>query len=80
MKLDIVDIKRLLDENFSGNIVYMPIHRDDSPADRPVAQLMRHPQIPENIDGVEPKSLIRGSSALHLKGLLHIPPSLRGRP
>ena len=71
MKLDIKDIRLLLEEHFSGNIVYQPIHLTDTTDIRPVAQLIRSAQILQSTVSTEPRSLTRRDSGLHLRGLLH---------
>lgn len=70
MKLESKDIRARLRENFPGNLLFMPIHMDDSRADRSIAQLTRHPQISATIVSTEPRVLERRGS-LHLKGIIH---------
>lgn len=71
MRLETKELRLALRERFPGDLLYMPIHLDDSRNARPIAQLTLHPQIPAFIASTEPRSLTRRNSGLHLKGILH---------
>lgn len=77
MKLDVSAIKDILELHFSGDLVYQPVHVTGDAALRPVAQLIPARQILQSLASLEPHSLTRQRSSLHLHGLLHHQPGRR---
>ena len=73
MRLEKQDVQRLLVERFLGNhsLVYAPIHMTEDKLARPMAQFAQHPSITPVVAGMEPRSLTRQNSSLHVKGLIH---------
>lgn len=80
MKLELIELGHTIRQKFSGDLLYMPIHLDDSRAARPAAQIARHPQVEDDISSTEPHSLTRsGASNLHVSGILHHQPIAKPR-
>lgn len=70
MKCAPADIGERLQQKFSGNLLYMPIHQtpeDSGP--RPAALVFA--DIPSEIGTMDPRSIGRSNSGLHVQGLLH---------
>ncbi len=79
MRLDLTDIRALLERDFSGNILYQPVHLTQSAHARPLAQLIPTAQllqsmITQDVAAHEPRTLDRDHSALTLRALLHHEP------
>jgi hypothetical protein len=79
MKLSSGDLRLIIEKDFSGDLLYMPLLVTGDSLPRPVAQLTLHPRIPPEITDFEPRSLTRKQSVLHLKGLLHHDPAIPAR-
>jgi hypothetical protein len=79
MKLSPGDIRARIEAGFSGDLVYQPVHITADSLPRPVAQMTLHPFIASDIADMEPRSLTRKQSSLHIKGLLHHNPSVPAR-
>ncbi len=74
MILDPRSLRERMRENFTGDLLYMPVHMGDGNNERPVAQLTRHPMVPKFITSTEPRTLTRKGSSLHVKGIIHHEP------
>lgn len=79
MKLEPRELRARLGERFAGkDLVYQPVHMGSDNEERPVAQLTRDPRVPKFTVSTEPRSLSRGNSALHVKGIIHHEPKTKG--
>lgn len=79
MRLEAKELRMRLRERFGGkDLLYQLVHTGADDAVRPIAQLTRDPRIPTSIVSIEPRSLIRGNSSLHVKGIIHHEPKTKG--